>query len=170
MFFFRSYLSVRIAPQGEDVTSEPTGEGAGQSEIVPVDAKLDAPPEGGIDRSAGWWKAKYGRFIAAAALGSIPWIGGVFSAAIALQAEGGQERLDEMQKLWLHEHEEKISKLGMTIAQILQRLESLGDDVLGRIQSDEYLGLIRKGFKAWDRADTEEKREFIRKFDEASCR
>ena len=148
-----------------DMSNEPKdGEpGAGHSEVVRAQDALEATHGGLIDRFTGGWKAKYGRFIAAAALGSIPWIGGVLSAAITLQAEGGQEKLDEMQKLWLKEHEEKISKLGSAIAQILQRLESLGSDVFDRIQSEEYLALIRKGFKVWDRADTEEKREFIRK-------
>ena len=80
-------------------------------EIVPVDAAVEAARDGLINRFVGAWQAKYGRFIAAAALGSIPWVGGVLSAAIALQAESGQEKLDEMQKLWLKEHEEKISKL-----------------------------------------------------------
>jgi hypothetical protein len=76
---------------------------ASQSAIVPINAELDAANEGLVNRFAGWWKAKYGRFIAAAALGSIPWVGGILSAAIALQAEGGLEKLNETQKLWLQE-------------------------------------------------------------------
>ncbi len=127
------------------------------------DSAVDNSREALIDKLAGKKRSKYGRFIAAAALGSIPWVGGVISAAIALQAEGGQERLDEMQKLWLHEHEEKIKKLGNAVGGILERLDSLGDDIRERVESEEYLALIRKGFKAWDRADTEEKRDFIRK-------
>ena len=43
------------------------------------------------------------------------------------------------------------------------RLESFGDDLQERIQSDAYLALVRRGFRSWDQAETEEKREFIRK-------
>ena len=79
------------------MTSEPgdAGRSSGHSEIVPTGARLEAVHDGLVNRFARAWKAKYGRFIAAAALGSIPWIGGVLSAAIALQAEGGQEKLDD---------------------------------------------------------------------------
>lgn len=135
----------------------------GDADPIGSDRDVGASQEALLDKLSGSRKSKYARFIAAAALGSIPWVGGVLSAAIALQAEGGQEKLDEMQKLWLHEHEEKIRKLGATVAGILLRLDSLGDDIKERVESEEYLDLIRKGFKAWDRADTEEKRELIRK-------
>ena len=132
-------------------------------DVVPVSDSLDSHREDLIAKLSGDKRSKYARFIAAAALGSIPWIGGVLSAAIALQAEGGQEKLDDLQKLWLHEHEDKIQDLGRTIAQILQRLDSLGNDIQARVESEEYLSLIRKGFRSWDQAETNEKREFIRK-------
>lgn len=132
-------------------------------DIVPYAGEVDKANEGLLDKLAGGKKSKYARFIASAALGSIPWIGGVLAAAVTFQGEGGQERLNEMQKLWLHEHETKIKKLGQTISQILDRLDALGDDIDDRIRSEEYLSLIRKGFKAWDQADTDEKRDLIRK-------
>lgn len=53
--------------------------------------------------------------------------------------------------------------LGITLSSVLSRLESFGENLQERIQSEEYLALVRQGFRSWDRAETEEKREFIRK-------
>lgn len=145
---------------------EPNDKQLGSSnsnELVPGVGAVDHREDVLIEKFAGGKNAKYARFIVAAALGSIPWIGGVLSAAIALNAEGGQEKLDEMQKLWLHEHEEKIKKLGQTLSSILNRVDALGEETAKRVESEEYIALIRKGFKTWDRVETEEKREFIRK-------
>ena len=107
-----------------------------------------------------WWASAVILQLLIADQCRVPLIAGVLSAAA--QAEGGQERLDEMQKLWLKEHEEKIVKRGTTIAQILERLKASGDDVLERIQSEEYLALIRKGSKHGIDL-TQKKRGFIRK-------
>jgi hypothetical protein len=145
--------------EDRDPASGPTG----TSEIVPSAAKVEQGENQTPTTNSFARRAKYIRFIASAALGGIPWIGGVLAAAVAFQAEGEQEKLTEIQKTWLHEHEEKLRQLGSTINSVGDRLDQLGDDVELRIQSPEYLALIRKGFKAWDQADTEEKREFIRK-------
>ena len=41
------------------------------------------------------------------------------------------------------------------------RLESLGDAIDERIQSEQYLTLVRKTFRQWDEADTDEKRRLL---------
>ncbi len=41
------------------------------------------------------------------------------------------------------------------------RLEGFGGDVEKRITSEEYLALVRKTFREWDEADTEEKRRLL---------
>jgi hypothetical protein len=35
--------------------------------------------------------------------------------------------------------------------------------IQSRIESEEYLALVRKAFRAWDQADTEQKREYIKR-------
>lgn len=131
--------------------------------LSPQDADLEAARDMLIEKLTGKKGSKYARFVVTAALGSFPWIGGVISAAIALQAESGQEQLNELQKLWLKEHEEKIKKLGITLGRMLERFDSLGNDIDERIRSEDYLALVRKGFRTWDQVETEEKRELIRK-------
>lgn len=95
-----------------------------------------------------------------AALGSIPWIGGFLSAAAEFRAEEGDVHKDSLQTQWLEEHHGKLVELKKTLEEINQRFESLGSSIDARIQSEEYLALVRKAFRAWDEADTHEKRTF----------
>ena len=105
---------------------------------------------------------KYVRFVAAA-LGSIPWIGGLIAASAAFSAEAEQQTANELQRLWLEQHKEKIKQLSTTLADIFIRLDNFGDEVQQRIESPEYLTLVGKGFRSWDEADTEEKRQMFKK-------
>jgi hypothetical protein len=96
-----------------------------------------------------------------AALSSIPWVGGVLSAAEAYRSEEGSHRMNSLQTQWLREHQRKILLLGETLQMIAQRFESIGKEIDERIQSEAYLGLVRKAFRIWDQSDTEEKRRLL---------
>ena len=95
-----------------------------------------------------------------AVLGSIPWVGGFLSAAAEYRAEGEGIRQDSLQTKWLQEHQAKIKALQQLLGEIQTRFDSLGESIDSRIQSEEYLGLVRKAFRIWDVADTEEKRRY----------
>lgn len=95
-----------------------------------------------------------------AALGSIPWVGGFLSAAADYKAEESSIRQDNLQTQWLEEHHLKLDALRNTLQEIQQRFEKLGNTIDERIQSDEYLSLVRKAFRIWDTADTNEKRRY----------
>jgi hypothetical protein len=96
-----------------------------------------------------------------AALSSIPWIGGVLSAAENYRAEEGANRLNHLQTEWLKEHQRKLVLLGQTLQDIGNRLSGLGEEINERIQSEKYLALVRKTFRIWDESDTEEKRRLL---------
>lgn len=113
-------------------------------------------------RLEGRSSGKYARVLLAA-LSGIPWVGSFLGAAGTLNAEIENEQIAELQRLWLKEHEAKLKRLGHTLSSIIDRLESFGEELQGRIQSEEYISLVRQGFRSWDQAETEEKREFIRK-------
>lgn len=98
-----------------------------------------------------------------AALGSVPWVGGVLTAAQAYGDEGSQLRKDLLQKQWLDEHREKFRRLTQDIAEILHRLDSVKEEIDDRLESEEYLALVRKAFRAWDQADTDQKRTYIKR-------
>jgi hypothetical protein len=115
-----------------------------------------------IDRSVGGsQQRRYHRFLMAA-LGSIPWVGGVISATAALSADSDQDKLNELQKEWLEEHRQKLAELGKTLAEVVDRLESLGEDIQRRMESQAYLALVRRAFRTWDEADTDEKRRLVK--------
>lgn len=105
------------------------------------------------------WRRIMEKFVLAA-LGSIPWVGGFLSAAASYKAEEGSVRQDSLQTKWLEEHERKIALLRETLHEIEKRFESLGPSIEDRVQSEEYLSLVRKVFRTWDNAETEEKRRY----------
>ncbi len=96
-----------------------------------------------------------------AALGSIPWIGGFLSAAAAFEADAGMRRSSALFTQWLEEHARKLGNLRVTLEMITNRFENLGAEIDDRIQSEEYLNLVRHAFRVWDAASTEEKRRCI---------
>lgn len=95
-----------------------------------------------------------------AAIGSIPWIGGFLSAAAAIPGDEQDQRSDSLKTLWLEAHQEKIGLLGETLSEIETRFEKLGPEVEERIQSEEYLTLVRQAFRTWDESETQEKRRY----------
>lgn len=96
-----------------------------------------------------------------AALGSVPWVGGLIAGAAGLTGEREQARASDLLRQWMEGHELAVHKLQLALVDIVTRLEALGDEAGERIQSDEYLALVRKGFRAWDASDTDEKRKLV---------
>ncbi len=95
-----------------------------------------------------------------AALGSIPWVGGFLSAAANFKTDEGSIRQNSLQTEWLREHEKKLTRLRAALEGVYERFESLGDTIDERIQSEDYLALVRRAFRIWDEAETEEKRKY----------
>ncbi len=101
---------------------------------------------------------KYMRLIATA-LSSLPWVSGL----IALSAEMEQEKINGLLKLYVEEQEPRYRDLEKTLIDITSRLDNFDDSVTTRLESPEYLSIVRRAFRAWDNAETEEKREYIKK-------
>ena len=111
--------------------------------------------------TGGEWK-KYTR-VTMAALSGIPWVGSVISAAATLSSENEQGGVNSLLFLWVKEHEIKLKELGTTLNDMFIKFESFGDRIQERIESEEYIALVRKTFKAWDRSDTQEKKQLFKK-------
>lgn len=107
------------------------------------------------------WK-KYGR-VAMAALGGVPWVGSVLSAAAALSSENEQGATNQIIFLWVQEHEQKLKELGLTLSDIFERFSSFGEEINARLESTEYLTLVRKTFRQWDQSETLEKKAMLKK-------
>jgi hypothetical protein len=134
-----------------------------EKNIVVIDPEIDEKEKTDLEAYLGGGKRrKYSRFVLAA-LGSIPWVGGLLAASSALDAEKEQGRINSLHALWLEEHNLKVSELGQVLNIIIDRLESIGEEVQTRIESPAYLALVREGFRDWDQAETQEKQDLIRK-------
>ena len=99
--------------------------------------------------------------IIAAALGSIPWVGGFAAAAHTYRQEQGQLEVNNLTHQWLKEHQEKLKTLFTELASLTARLNQFGPEIEERLGSEEYLAIVRKAFRTWDKSDTNEKRNYI---------
>lgn len=131
--------------------------------------KISNPRQALIESLAGGQDKKYLKF-AMAVIGSIPWFGGLLTAAANLHSavggllgEAEQERINTLLALWIEEHEIKIKRLKETLDEIYSRFDEFGEEIQTRIESPEYLSLVRKTFRCWDQADTEQKRQMYKK-------
>jgi hypothetical protein len=111
--------------------------------------------------SSGEW-AKYAR-VAMAALSALPWVGSVIGAAAELTSENAQESTDRAMYMWLKAHEEKLREILATLQDVFSRFESFGQGIEERVNSEEYMSLVRKTFTQWDHAETSEKKDMLRK-------
>ncbi|MEW9580666.1 hypothetical protein [Paraburkholderia sp. DGU8] len=128
--------------------------------IVPTDSTVDRIRTQ-LERLNPSTKRRILEKFALAALGSIPWVGGFISALASMKTEEAGLHASSLQTQWLEEHQAKMETLSGTMQDIGQRFEAIGDDIDERLASDEYLDIVRKAFRAWDRADTEEKRRYV---------
>jgi len=134
----------------------------GQNDLQAHRKKLEEAQIALAERLGGSKRRKYVRFFVAA-LSSIPWIGGLFSAASSLSAEKDQEQINDLHRLWLAEHEQKAGELVSTLMGIFDRLDDFGDEIQERIESPAFLALVTKTFRSWDEADVQEKKQMLKK-------
>jgi hypothetical protein len=96
-----------------------------------------------------------------AALGSIPWVGPLIAAGLEIKGDEAAVEGDDLRTQWLAEHQRKLNSLAQTIGTIEERFDSLGAAIDERVESEEYLALVRQAFRAWDDAETDQKRQFV---------
>jgi hypothetical protein len=105
---------------------------------------------------------KYARFVFAI-LSAIPWVGSVFAASAALHSEKEQGNVNLLLYRWLEEHEQAYHRLDETVQKVIERIEQIGPPAQQRLGDEKFLGLVRRAFRVWDQATTEEKREYVRR-------
>jgi hypothetical protein len=105
---------------------------------------------------------KAGRAGLNVASGLIPYIGGFLAAAASYWGEREQEHVNNMLRQWLQMLEDELREKGRTIAEVIARLDMQDEDVLRRVESEEYQSLLKKAFRNWSSVDSESKREKIR--------
>lgn len=110
-------------------------------------------------KEKGKWK-KYARVVANA-MSAIPWVGTILSSGASIHGEKEQGKVNELYEEWLKVHKKKVGDLMVSLDEVAGRLESVHDDYEERIQSEEYLALVRRAFRSWDEAETQEKRAYV---------
>jgi hypothetical protein len=129
-------------------------------ELVKMDAIVSSI-KAEIDKSSPSRRQRIYEAIALAALSSIPWVGGVLAAAASYNIREGDVARDSLIDQWILEHHQRLQFLRHTLEQMAARLEGLGEEIDERIHSEQYLALVRKTFRQWDEADTDEKRRLL---------
>lgn len=105
---------------------------------------------------------KVARFALACLSGLIPLAGGAVGGIGGTWSEAEQDRLNKLLAIWLKLQEDEIKEIGKTLVEVYVRLDNNDENVRRRIESQEYLSLIKKCFREWSAAESEEKRKFIR--------
>lgn len=81
--------------------------------------------------------------------------------AVRLSEEEDIE-FNRLLSVWLKLQEDEVGEIGRTLIEVLQKLEVDTKKVRERIESPEYLKLVRKSFRNWSAAESEEKRVLVR--------
>ncbi len=94
--------------------------------------------------------------------GAIPFAGGFVSGAAGAWSEHEQNKANEFFKHWLKMLEDEIREKEKTIIEIMARLDLHDDKISQRIEGKEYQSLLKKTFREWSGAESEQKRIYIR--------
>ncbi len=94
--------------------------------------------------------------------GAVPFIGGVFSAIAGAWGEKEQNKANQFFEHWVQMLKDELKEKEQTIIEILARLDLQDEAISSRVESKEYQSLVRKTFREWSGAESEEKRIYIR--------
>jgi hypothetical protein len=94
--------------------------------------------------------------------GIIPYGGGVLSAIAGAWSEGEQEKANRFFKYWIQMLQDELKEKEQTIIEIIARIDLHDEKISQRVESKEYQSLVRKTFREWSGAESEEKRKYIK--------
>lgn len=118
--------------------------------------------ENGENLSVGGNAPKIIRGALQVAGGAIPFAGGLLSAAAGAWSENEQERVNRFFRQWIKMLEDEIREKERTILEIMARLDIHDEEIAKRLESKEYQSLLKKTFREWSGAESEDKRSYIR--------
>lgn len=94
--------------------------------------------------------------------GGVPFIGGVLSAIAGAWSEGEQEKVNRFFEHWVRMLHDELKEKEDTIIEIMARLDLQDESISKRVESKEYQSLVKKTFREWSGAESEQKRVYIR--------
>lgn len=113
------------------------------------------PPEGNKS-------AKIARSALQAVGGAVPFVGGVLSAIAGVWSEGEQEKINRFFEHWVRMLHDELKEKQETIIDIMARLDLQDAAIAQRVESKEYQSLVKKTFREWSGAESDQKRVYIR--------
>ena len=105
---------------------------------------------------------KTARAIIQSIAGAVPVLGGVLSAAAGAWSEKEQDKMYEFLMAYMQMLRDEMEEKHQTMADILLRLDMHDEKISERVQTSEYQSLIRKAFRDWAGAESQQKRNYIR--------
>ncbi|WP_087022179.1 hypothetical protein [Thaumasiovibrio subtropicus] len=99
--------------------------------------------------------------VAANAMSVIPWVGGVIAAGNNIHNDREQSKVNRLHQEWLYTHKVKIEALYNDLNDFSKRVNEYQEELDSRLESESYLSLVRKAFRSWDEAETNDKRRYI---------
>lgn len=97
---------------------------------------------------------------AGGAIGSVA--GGMIDGASTHWSDKEQDKVNGLFNTWLRLQEEQMREIGLTMVEVVERLDMQDETIQERLQSPEYLNLLKKCFRDWSAAESEEKRKLVR--------
>ena len=94
--------------------------------------------------------------------GAVPIAGGALSLIASTWSETEQERVNRFLEHWVRMLRDEIDETERTLVEIMARLDIHDEKIAERIESREFQSLVRKTFREWSGAESEEKRVYIR--------
>lgn len=118
------------------------------------DSDVEMPQSGKI--------AKISRGALQVAGGAVPFAGGFLSAIAGAWSEGEQDKVNRFFEHWVRMLQDELKEKEDTIIEIMARLDLQDEAISKRVESKEYQSLVKKTFREWSGAESEEKRVYIR--------
>lgn len=88
--------------------------------------------------------------------------GGIIDGASNHWSDREQGEVNNLFNTWLKLQEEQMREIGLTMVEVVERLDMNDETIKERLQSPEYLNLLKKCFRDWSAAESEEKRKLVR--------
>lgn len=94
--------------------------------------------------------------------GVVPFAGGILSAIAGAWSENEQEKVNRFFEHWVQMLQDELKEKEETIIEIMARLNLQDKAISERVESKEYQSLVKKTFREWSGAESEEKRVYVR--------
>lgn len=94
--------------------------------------------------------------------GSVPFVGGLMAWIASAWSGADQDRAEAMFLAWFKMIQEEMKEKARVIAEIMSRLDLHDDRIAERVTSADYQTLVRKAFRNWNNAQSEQKQRVVR--------